>query len=160
MILIAEIGTFISLAFPLVLSIYKETRFVPEKNLLINGIALIVFSLSYTSYAKDIPPEYSYLSIVQWLFFILGIIMICLYSKIIRNPITMGKQWGSLVYSWKNFGAFEIAFMIPVYFKVVPQAFFNPTPFQIINLGINILLLFWLLTAGVFVYRNWIREKD
>ena len=155
---LADLGLFISLAFPLTISIYKETRFVKKQNLLVYGISLIVFSLSYTSY--NLPENFKHLEDYHWIFLIVGIFMLLFYFGKLKNPINMDKAH-SLVYSWKNFGAFEFAFIAPIYFTKIPKGFFTFFINQpILNLGLNLLIVFWALAFGFRFYKNWLRKTN
>jgi len=156
MFTLAEIGLIISLAFPLVISIYKETRFVIEKNLLVYGVSLITFALSFTAYT--IPENLSILRILCWLFGIMGLIMILFYFKVIKNPIVMKSDNKlTLIYSWKNYGAFEFAFILPVVMKETP-ILISMGIHPIIDLGLSLLIIFWIASLCFLVYRNWIKN--
>ena len=75
-----------------------------------------------------------------------------------KNPINMEDNHPfSLIFSWKNFGAFEFAFITPVLMTEVPIILtFTNKP--IIDLGISLLLIFWAGSFGFFAYRNWIKD--
>ena len=154
MLTLANVGLLISLAFPLVISVYKETRFVIGKNLLIYGVSLITFTLSYSAY--ELPLEYAILRYLSWIFLIIGVAMVYFYFQPDNNPIPMDQNPISLIFSWKNYGAFELAFVTPLFLNDIP-VLFAPTSIAILDLGINLLFLLWLASFGFFAYRNWIR---
>lgn len=159
MTLWADIGLLLSLAVPLVFSIYKETRFVTKKNAVASGIALIVFSLSYTAY--ELPKEFSYLANWHWIFLMIGIALIYISFRPENFPIKYGEEWRSLVFSWKNFGAFELAFLSPVLLKGnLPRLPINLFGNFILNLGLNLFVFFWCLSIAVLIYNNFLKEKD
>lgn len=157
MVTLATIGLFISLAFPLAISINKETRFVIPKNLLGYGVSLIAFSLIYTRY--ELPEQYNYLKWVQWIFFIIGAIMLAIYFKVIKNPIKDMNSHLSLIYSWKNYGAFELAFISPIFFENMPVGVYTFVSNPIINIGLQLLALFWIISLAIRIYRNWLNNK-
>lgn len=151
---LSDIGLFVSLVFPTILSIYKETRFVKKENFLVYGVSLIIFFFSFTAYS--LPEDFSYLRWLNFIFLIFGIVMVFIffnckgYDKI--------KKF-SLIFSWKNFGAFEFAFIAPIFLSKVPS-FWNPTPYSILNLGLSLGVIFCIASGIFFIYRNCVKEKE
>jgi len=146
----------VSLLFPFVISVYKEVKFVTKANLLAYGVAHIIFTLTYQS--LEILPHFDYLKIYSWAFFVLGIVMFFFYWIPDINPINM-KTWKSLIFSWKNLGAFEIAFCAPLFFETIPVIFTLTGWNEIFDLGISLFILFWIF-AGIFcAYRNFVGKE-
>jgi len=73
-----------------------------------------------------------------------------------KNPIPMNNS-KSLIYSWKNFGAFEFAFVSVVFYSEIPKIiyFFG---IKVLDLGISLLIIFWVTSFGIRIYRKWERD--
>ena len=149
------LSLFLSLGFPLFISIYEETRYVKRKNLLTYGVALIIFT--FTFFSLPLTENHEFLRFISIIFLVLGGLMIYFWKYPNKNFISM-KNSKSLIYSWKNFGAFEFAFVSAVFYSEIPKIiyFFG---IKVLDLGISLLIIFWATSFGIRLYRKWTKDK-
>ena len=148
------IGTIITAGAPTIHSIIVETRFTKSGQMVLGGIASIAFGLIYFG-NPDLPSQFinlQNLSIV--VFSIFGVISI-LVGRAMRHR-REGK-W-TLLFAKRQFGAFAIAFLIPLLFHQNPPIiveFIEGS--HVVNFGILLLIIFNSLSGIAFLLKNHVK---
>jgi hypothetical protein len=140
LVIFATISAFISTIASLLWSIYKETRFVGDTNILFYGIAAIVFGLAYL--AIPLPQNFEFLRLLGTILPV-GYGLILGYLFFSQKSSLTDKGSESLIISGKTNGSFQLAFLLPTLITIPIISAFSKTIILFDN------LLFWLI--GIFV---------
>ena len=148
------IGTIIAAGAPTIHSIYKETRFTRSGQMVLGGIASIAFGLIYFG-NPDLPTQFNNLQDLAIVIFpIFGVISI-LVGRAMRHK-REGRR--TLLFAKRQFGAFAIAFLIPLLFNQNPPVIveFIEGP-EVINFGILLLIIFNALSGIAYLLKNHVK---
>jgi len=145
------IGTLLSTVVPTLYSLYKETRYTEKHQMMIGGVLSIAFALMY--WGSDIPQNLYFLKELALMIFIpFGVISFVVGKLSSHNH---EGPW-SLIFSWKQFGALGIVFLIPTFTGSLPTDIIPNLDWPVIaEMAILGLLIANLISLSVFIKRNY-----